>query len=229
MTLPSGPSSISVGQINVEIERAAQTFSTDLNFLNSKIKPAQRPATPNMNSFKGTTYYQRNMDGNCNNKNCTVSNDSTTGNIATRNCRIKSTVNCTNCDTEKLLQTNCNCACTYNCTICNGGTRNCNCECHCAWSDDRLKTRKNTIENALAIVRRLEGFYYKGNELAVSMGLGNEIDIGVSAQKIKEEFPVALGPNIPNTDLMQVRYEKLVPLLIEAIKQLDDKFEKNIK
>ena len=57
------------------------------------------------------------------------------------------------------------------------------------------------------------------------MGLGNKIDIGVSAQNIKKEFPIALGPNLSNTDLMQVRYERLVPLLIEAIKKLDDKIE----
>jgi hypothetical protein len=72
-------------------------------------------------------------------------------------------------------------------------------------------------------VRRLEGFYYKGNDLAVSLGLGSKLDVGISAQKIKEEFPIALGPTLANTDLMQVRYERLVPLLIEAIKQLDDK------
>jgi hypothetical protein len=81
------------------------------------------------------------------------------------------------------------------------------------------------IENALDIVHQLDGFYYTGNELAASMGLNTQRDVGVSAQKIKEHFPVALGTNLPMTDAMQVRYERLIPLLLEALKQLDNKVE----
>ena len=220
MTTPSGQ--ISVSDISSELGLGA-TYSSSLNFLNNYVKPAERPGSPNMDSFRNKAYYQRNTDGNCNNGNCT--NNCNCGNINCNNCLINGGVNCTNCDGSSQLQSNCNCACTYNCTVCSSVSYNCNCQCNCFWSDDRLKTRKNTIEDALAIVRRLEGFYYKGNELAVSMGLGNKIDIGVSAQNIKKEFPIALGPNLSNTDLMQVRYERLVPLLIEAIKQLDDKIE----
>jgi hypothetical protein len=182
-----------------------------------------------MDTFRNKAYYQRNMEGNCNNGNCSPSNcqpdfGNGKGKIQCTNCVLTALANCTNCDTTKQLQTNCNCACTYNCSQTNV-QYDCNCDCNCFWSDDRLKNRKNNIENALDIVRRLDGFYYEGNDLAVSVGLGNSLDVGVSAQKIKEEFPIALGPNLNNTDLMQVRYERLIPLLLEAIKQLDNKLE----
>jgi hypothetical protein len=101
----------------------------------------------------------------------------------------------------------------------------CQCNCDCFWSDDTLKNRENVIENALDIVHQLDGFYYTGNDLAKQYGLDTKRDVGVSAQKIKEHFPVALGSNLPDTDAMRVRYERLVPLLLEALKQLDNKVE----
>jgi hypothetical protein len=83
-----------------------------------------------------------------------------------------------------------------------------------------LKTRKGSIENALDLVDQLEGFYYVGNETAVAMGLNPKLDAGVSAQQVEKIFPTALGQNFQGTDIKQVRYERLVPLLIEAIKEL---------
>jgi hypothetical protein len=83
-----------------------------------------------------------------------------------------------------------------------------------------LKTRKGSIENALDLVDQLEGFFYVGNETAVANGLNPKLDAGVSAQQVEKVFPTAIGHNYQGTDFKQVRYERLVPLLIEAIKEL---------
>jgi hypothetical protein len=125
MTLQTtGP--ISVSDINVEVERTP-TFSSDLNFLNGLIRIDQRPAQPNMGTFYGKAYYQRNLDGNCNNGNCSQSISS--GNIQCQNCSLGA-VNCANCDNQKWLQANCNCfSGQYNCNQVANQTYNCNCNC----------------------------------------------------------------------------------------------------
>ena len=126
MTLPQTPNSIAVSDINVEIERSS-TSEADLNWLNGYIKPSIRPASPNMQSFYGLAYFNRTVDGNCNNANNTNCNCNC-GNIqcnATANCE---NINCVNCETTKTLQANCNCACTYNCNSNqNCFSYNCNC------------------------------------------------------------------------------------------------------
>ena len=123
MTLPtSGP--ISFSQVNTELELGA-TFSSDLNFLNNQIRIDQRPQIPNMFAFYGKAYYQRNLDGNCNNGNCNQSFSS--GNIQCQNCS-NAAINCVNCDTRRWLQVNCNCFTgQYNCTSLSNQTYNCNC------------------------------------------------------------------------------------------------------
>jgi hypothetical protein len=83
-----------------------------------------------------------------------------------------------------------------------------------------LKDRTGPITNALDLVEQLEGFYYVGNQTAVDIGLNPKLDAGVSAQQVAKIFPTALGDNYQGTDFKQVRYERLVPLLIEAIKEL---------
>jgi hypothetical protein len=218
MTLPvSGQ--IGISDISQEIGEAA-TFSTDLNFLNGLLRSDQRPATPSLSAFYNKTYFQNNNEGNCNNGNC--ANNCNCGNIGQSNCFINGTVNCANCDAQAWLQTNCNCACTYNCSVCTGGSTNCNCNCacDCFWSDDTLKDREGNIENALDIVDQLDGFFYRGNQQAARMGLNTQLDAGVSAQQVEQAFPVAMGNTVPGTQIKQVRYERLVPLLIEAVKQL---------
>ena len=89
-------------------------------------------------------------------------------------------------------------------------------------SDIRLKTGIQPIENAVAKLLKLNGFTYEHNELAESLGYerNGERFSGVSAQDVKEVLPEAVKPAPANADYMTVQYEKLVPLLIEAIKEL---------
>ena len=51
------------------------------------------------------------------------------------------------------------------------------------------------------------------------------MDVGVSAQKVKEILPEAVVPAPINENYLTVRYEKLIPLIIEAIKELDQKID----
>jgi hypothetical protein len=90
-----------------------------------------------------------------------------------------------------------------------------------------LKDRQGTIENALDIVDQLEGFFYTGNQRAGMMGLDTKLDVGVSAQQVEQVFPVAMGSNMPGTQIKRVRYERLAPLLIEAIKELRKQIKSN--
>jgi len=93
-------------------------------------------------------------------------------------------------------------------------------------SDDRLKTNKVGISNALDKVNSLSGFTFNWNEFASEQG--GQFDptkrfVGVSAQEVEKVLPEAVTAAPFNNEYLTVRYEKLVPLLIEAIKELSDK------
>ena len=85
-------------------------------------------------------------------------------------------------------------------------------------SDERLKDNISKIEDPLAKVVSLGGYTFDWNENAKKEGT----ETGVIAQEVE-----SLGlPGIVTTrddGYKAVRYEKLVPLLIEAIKELNDK------
>jgi hypothetical protein len=88
------------------------------------------------------------------------------------------------------------------------------------YSDDKLKTRLGSIENALDKVMSLTGFYHEANELAQSLGYEAIREVGVSAQEVNKVMPEVVAPAPIDPQYMTVRYERLVPLLIEAIKEL---------
>ena len=88
------------------------------------------------------------------------------------------------------------------------------------FSDERLKTRLGNIENALDKVMALSGFYHEANELAQSLGYEAVREVGVSAQEVNKVMPEVVAPAPIDPQYMTVRYERLVPLLIEAIKEL---------
>jgi len=88
------------------------------------------------------------------------------------------------------------------------------------YSDERLKTRLGRIENALDKVDQISGFYHEANDTAVELGFSKVREVGVSAQEIQSVLPevVTLAPF--DERYLTVRYERLTPLLIEAIKEL---------
>lgn len=99
------------------------------------------------------------------------------------------------------------------------------------YSDERLKTRISKIENALDKVDQLSGFLYVENDLARELGFNNTTQqVALSAQAVQRVQPeaVALAPFDRNPDgtsksgenYLTVQYERLVPLLVEAIKEL---------
>ena len=99
------------------------------------------------------------------------------------------------------------------------------------YSDRRLKENINPITNALDKVDSLTGMLYTQNDLAASFGYKDkEQQVGVFAQDIQKVLPEAVklapfdtdseGNSKSGENYLTVQYEKLVPLLIEAIKEL---------
>jgi len=101
-------------------------------------------------------------------------------------------------------------------------------------SDSRLKNFKGKIENALDKVDKLNGYYYEWNDVAKGIdaeAFQDGIAVGVNAQEVEEIMPevVTQAPIVDihnlDTDYKTVYYDKLVPLLIEAIKELKTEIE----
>jgi hypothetical protein len=88
-------------------------------------------------------------------------------------------------------------------------------------SDIRLKTNIEPIENALDKVLALNGFTYNFNEIGKELGFDTSIrHAGVSAQEVQAVLPEVVATAPISDEYITVKYEKLVPLLIEAIKEL---------
>jgi hypothetical protein len=110
------------------------------------------------------------------------------------------------------------------------GTLNCTGDVVSAYSDMRLKTVTGKIENALDKVYSIEGFYYKPNKTAIDLGVDKYDNqrVGVSAQAIQKILPEAVK-TVKNEEkdyeYLTVQYERIVPLLIEAIKELKEEIE----
>jgi len=88
------------------------------------------------------------------------------------------------------------------------------------YSDERLKTRLGNIENALDKVDQISGFYHEANDLALSLGFSKTREVGVSAQEIQAVLPEVVTQAPIDERYLTVRYERLAPLLIQAIKEL---------
>ena len=88
------------------------------------------------------------------------------------------------------------------------------------YSDDNLKTRLGNIENALDKVVQLNGFYYEPNEVAQELGYKVKREVGVSAQEVNNVLPEIVAPAPIDDKYLTIHYERLIPLLIESIKEL---------
>ena len=103
-------------------------------------------------------------------------------------------------------------------------------------SDRRLKENVKPIENALDKISKLTGMTYTWNDLGKQYGWdpGKEREAGVFAQDVQEVLPEAVkiapfdndkGASKSGENFLTVKYEKLVPLLIEAIKEQQSQIE----
>ncbi len=93
-------------------------------------------------------------------------------------------------------------------------------------SDKRLKKKTGPITDPLDKVCRLEGFTYVHNEIARENGFTDDRQyVGLSAQDLQEVLPEVVFPapfddgNKSGQNFLTVQYERIVPLLVEAIKE----------
>jgi Chaperone of endosialidase len=107
------------------------------------------------------------------------------------------------------------------------------------YSDKRLKENIKPIGNALAKTLSLHGVTYNANDVAASFGYTNkETQVGLLAQDVQAVLPEVIAPapfdvkvvdgkevSKSGEDYITVKYEKIVALLVEAIKELNDKVE----
>ena len=108
------------------------------------------------------------------------------------------------------------------------------------YSDERLKTKIANISEPLKIINSLNGYYYIPNELAHENGIiHTDKEIGLSAQDVQKVLPELI--NIASFDLIRdedgnkvsksgknyltISYERLAPVFVEAIKELENKIK----
>ena len=102
-----------------------------------------------------------------------------------------------------------------------------------SFSDIRLKDVIEPLNNPLEIIGKLNGFKYKTSELGKSFGFEDKIEIGLNAQEVLNVIPeiVSIAPfdsykeddaikSKSGENYLSLRYERIIPYLIEAIKEL---------
>jgi hypothetical protein len=95
-----------------------------------------------------------------------------------------------------------------------------------SYSDIRLKTVLGKIERAVDKIRAIDTFYYKPNELALKLGAEPGRKVGVSAQSVEAVAPEVVSNSALDQEYKTVQYERLVPLLIEAVKEQQTTIER---
>ena len=91
-------------------------------------------------------------------------------------------------------------------------------------SDIRLKENIVPIENALEKVNQISGNTYDWKEGFETIHSHKGNDVGVIAQEIESILPQLVTNR--DTGYKAVQYEKLIPLLIEAVKELSAKVDR---
>lgn len=94
-----------------------------------------------------------------------------------------------------------------------------------AYSDPRLKENIEKIESPIEKLSQLDGVYFNWKDgIAHTECKAGKRDLGVLANQVEEVFPeiVTDSIEIEGEKYKTVAYEKLVPVLIEAIKELSN-------
>lgn len=110
-----------------------------------------------------------------------------------------------------------------------------------SYSDERLKDITEYIDDVLPILNNIKVFRYNCNDVAEKYGYDkNKKELGLSAQEIQKYYPelVCLAPfdsiydsetqktiSKSGEDYLTLNYERLVPVLLQAIKELNNKYE----
>jgi len=91
-------------------------------------------------------------------------------------------------------------------------------------SDERLKTNIETIENPLNIIANIRGVRFNWNDEAKEINEFvdlNKREIGVIAQEVEKELPEVIKEGF--SGYKAVRYEKIIAVLIEGMKEQQSK------
>jgi hypothetical protein len=108
-------------------------------------------------------------------------------------------------------------------------------------SDARLKENIKLIENPLEKISQINGVYYTFTDDAIEMNglLNREEQVGLLAQEVQKVLPHIIKPapfdiehdqygnhtSRSGENYLTIQYEKIVPLLVEAIKELKREVE----
>lgn len=93
-----------------------------------------------------------------------------------------------------------------------------------ASSDIRLKENLSKIDNSLEKLLQISGYQYHWNKIAQEMyPERTTLDVGVIAQEVKEVIPSAVVER--DDGYLAVKYDKIIPLLIEAVKALKEEID----
>jgi hypothetical protein len=90
-------------------------------------------------------------------------------------------------------------------------------------SDERLKENITPIENAVDKINQMGGYNYDWKEGFETIHSHKGHDLGVIAQEVQSVLPEVVTER--ETGYLAVDYVKLVPVLIEAIKELSVKIK----
>ena len=90
-------------------------------------------------------------------------------------------------------------------------------------SDITLKDNVRPIENALFKVKQLSGIHFTWNEKAEQAEQEKGEDVGLIAQDVQKVLPEIV--QIRKNGTLAIQYEKVVPLLVEAIKDQQKQIE----
>jgi len=152
----------------------------------------------------------------------------------TTNCNCKCKCQC-KCKCKCKCKWKCLCACKCQCKCKCACLCECKCNCKC-WSDSKLKNDVETAQDTtLEKIKQLQVITYKYNEQGLDLQSlmeekpidnMNTEQLGLLAQELEQAFPEIVDKvDIDNEEYRAVAYMKLIPVLIQSIKELDKKID----
>ena len=90
-------------------------------------------------------------------------------------------------------------------------------------SDISLKDNLRPIENALFKVNQIAGYEFDWNEKSHQIQQDKGHDVGLVAQEVEKVLPEVI--QIREDGIKAIAYEKVVPLLVQSIKELTKSVE----